>query len=228
MTDTKNFDTLLSQAFTLYVEDTINSEFRDVPEYCPSESFNKRIDCLIKSERNYYYKFTLTRTRRILCACLIMIIILLSLLSVGAVREAITNFFIEVFSNHNSISVKAESGASYPSSIERVYSPEYIPDGYTLIDEDISEAGVSLIYGNDDKMILFTQETKQNYTLNLDNEYATSSVEAIDGQDYYINHFKDGNYTILWDNGEYVFTVTAELPKNDILKMCNSLKIYKQ
>ena len=230
MIDTKNIDKLLSRAFHQYVDEQMTAEFSNVPKFETSASFDRRINRAIKSERNYYYKFTLTRARRILCACIIILIIMLSLLSVGAVREAIAGFFIEHFSNHNSLSTMSDTQSNYPTTIEKVYEPSFIPDGYNIIEEDISTAGVTLIYGYDDKMILFTQDTKSGSGINLDNEYSTASAETIDGQEYYVvTNQNDGHtsYSIHWDNGEYLFEISAELSKDVALNMCKSLKIRK-
>ena len=223
-----NFDKILSKAFHEYVNEQLETEAANATAYKNSTSFDKKINRALKSKHNFYYKLTLTNGRRILCACVIIMVILLSLLSVGAVRDAIAGFFIEHFRDHNSLSVATETDTGYPSKIEKVYVPQFIPDGYELAEEDVSEAGVTLIYEYNEKKILYTQNTKSGFGISLNNEYSTSSTENIDGQDYYIIASKNnGNttYSVHWDDGEYIFELSAELPKNDILNMCKSLKV---
>lgn len=228
MTDTKNIDKLLSQAFHQYVDEQLTEEFSNVLVFETSASFDKKISRAIKSEHNYYYKFTLTRARKILCACIIILIIMLSLLSVGAVRDAIAGFFVEHFSDHDTISVISETEAKRPTKIEKVYVPTYIPKGFELMDEDISDAGVTLIFVNGNDTIIYNQYLADRIGVGIDNEHSTKTVEEIDDQKYFINTSKiedDIHTSIYWDNGEYLFELSAELPKNIVLNMCKSLKI---
>lgn len=225
MTKQDKLDGILSQAFREYAQEKINTHYADNAPFETSASFDRKMRRMLRSERNVYYKLTLTRGRRVLCACVMIIILLLSLLSVEAVREAVGSFIIKHFSNYNSIAPVVETDSTYPSALEVAYVPEYIPSGYVLTQEDISDAGVTQIYSKGEKIIMYDQSPKQGFSANIDNERSELTEEIVDGQKYYINVYGKNDYDIFWDNGGYVFSLSAELPKDTMLNMCKSLKI---
>ena len=225
MTESK-FDAVLSQAFYEYVDEKLESNYYNSEEFKTSAKFEKSIKRMIKNKGNIYYRLTFTRGRILLCACIMIFIILISLFSVSAFREAISNFIIEHFSNHNSITYSESSEIKkYPSKLEKLYELSYIPKGYTLADKSIIDNDATYTYLGDKKAIVFMQHTKDGWGVSVDNEKSKATVETIDGQDYYINYSNELGSTIIWDNGEYLFTLSAELPKETMLNMCNSLKI---
>lgn len=225
MADINMYDNVLKQAFHEYMEEQLESDIYREDEFSTSEKFEKKMEKMIKSEHNVYHKVTLTRARKILCVAAIIIALLLSSLSVEAVRNLIANFFVEYFNDHNTVASNTE-GSLYPTELESIYELGYIPDGYKLLDEDLTSDNEVCIYvnGNGDSLV-YEQNVKKNYSINIDNEYTTQSIEMHKKQEFYIYNYKNQEYNIIWDNGEYVFSVSGKLPKNELLKLCYSLKI---
>lgn len=224
MTESK-FEAVLTQAFHEYVDEKLENNSCNIEEFKTSEKFEKNIKRMIKNKGNIYYRLTFTRGRRLLCACIMIIILLISLFSVSAVRELINNFIIEHFSNHDSITYSESSEIkNYPYKIEKFYVPSYIPKGYTLADKSIIDNDATYTYLGKNKAIVFSQSTKEGWGSSVDNEKSEAMVETINGQDYYINYSDELGSTIIWDNGEYLFSLSAELPKDTMLNMCKSLK----
>ena len=225
MTESR-FETVLTQAFHEYVDEKLENNSCNIEEFKTSEKFEKNIKRMIKNKGNIYYRLTFTRGRRLLCACIMIILLLISLFSVSAARELINNFIIEHFSNHDSITYSESSEIKkYPYKIEKFYVPSYIPKGYTLADKSIIDNDATYTYLGENKAIVFIQHTKEGWGASVDNEKSNATVETINGQDYYINYSDELGSTIIWDNGEYLFSLSAELPKDTMLNMCKSLKI---
>jgi hypothetical protein len=224
-------DNILRQAFQEFMEEKLDSRIYSDESFSTSASFEKKMSKMIKSEHNVYHKMTLTKARKALCIAIAIIILLLSSLSVGAVRDFIANFYIQYFDTHNTLTAMLDDNENYPTTLEKTYRLGYIPDGYELSDEDITENDASYLYSNSEgKNMLFTQNTKSIFNIDIDNEYSNATTEVYQGQLYFVNVF-DSDYaegkrvTIIWDNGSYIFCLSAELPKEAVLDLCSSLKI---
>ena len=74
---------------------------------------------------------------------------------------------------------------------------------------------------------IFTQHTKASYTVYYDNQHNDfENYTDNDGQKYMIiTSTKDDLTTYIWDNGQYVFSISSNLPNNMILELCKSTKI---
>jgi hypothetical protein len=224
-------DNILRQAFQEYMEEKLDSNIYRDESFSTSKSFEKKMSKMIKSEHNVYHKMTLTKARKALCVAIAIIILLLSSLSVGAVRDFIANFYIQHFDTHNTLTAMLDDNENYPTKIEKVYKLSSIPKGYELSYEDITDNDVSYLYSNSEgKNMLFTQDIKSIFDIDIDNEYSNATAEVYQGQLYFVNVF-DSDYaegarvTIIWDNGSYIFCLSAELPKETMLDLCSSLKI---
>ena len=79
-------------------------------------------------------------------------------MAIPSVREAIIDFFFTNHSEYYGITFDPNEAANAPAEIVDVYGPTYIPDGYELVIEDVSQAGVAYWYVNEnDQWICFTQ-----------------------------------------------------------------------
>ncbi len=227
MNDMERFDNILSQAVSGYINNWLSGdEFRE-DEFKTTKSFEKKMSKMIKSQHNVYHKLTLTRARKALCAAAIIIALLLSSLSVGAVRDFVANFFVEHFNTHDSISANTEEG-TYPTKLEKIYELGYIPEGYKLADKSVIDTSSTYMYINKDKYIVFEQSVKSHFNSNVDNEFSTQTTEVYKGKEYYVSDHNDGSYTLIWDGGEYIFDITAYLPKETLFDLCSSLKVKEK
>lgn len=230
MTKNKNYDDILKTAINEYVEEKLESDVYRDDEFITSDKFEKRISKLLKSEDSLYHKATLTTVRKVICVLIAILVLLLSTLSVGAVRDFIADFFIDHFSVYDTVLPKEGEVNNYPTTLETVYELGYIPKGYSLVDKSEIDNSISFIYlnenGND---IVFSQDTYEAYRSNIDNEHTTKHSEIVDGQEYFVNVLEDEDLkkpyiTIIWDNGEYIFTLSGSMTKKEMLKMCRMLK----
>lgn len=216
----------LKQAFLL----DITEEFSNIPDdlpFEPSKSFERKMENLIKRSRKPYYKYTATGLRRAVCVIAAILILMLSSLSVGAVRETLRDFFVKVFPTYDVISYNGKSTdkKDYPKELDKVYELGNIPTGFELVDCQIDKSSATYLYFSGGKQIVFEQVVKEKYVSAVDNEYTIRSVETLDGQEYMI--FTSTNSDIIsfvWDDGEYIFDLSGNLNKNEMFNLCKSLK----
>lgn len=90
------------------------------------------------------------RLRYVAVAALIVLILALAACAIPAVRQAAIDFFIKDAGDHFAFTYDPEKVSSVPHCIETVYVPTYIPEGFTLVDEMTSPAGVARYYTNED------------------------------------------------------------------------------
>lgn len=222
-------ENLLKQALIETSYDMIFDEYSDCEsvDFTPSNTFKKKLDKLCKSYDKITFKLTYTRVRKTVCVFVAILIILLSSLTVGAVRDAIANFFVEHFSNHAVVTYKEPTTKAnqYPKTIEKVYE---LDDsyGFELVNFDNSANFVYSFYTKDDYAVILYQYTKKSYFENIDNEQSQINYETINGKEYIVKTIKS-QYDIIWDSGEYVFSIISNLDKDSIIDMFESLKIKK-
>jgi len=181
-----------------------------------SEKYNKKINKLIKHREKPYFTLICTTGRRVACFVTALLILSFSSLSVKAVREAVCNFFMNIFSDHTEIIADSEIENSYPHSIDEEYHISSLPNGFKQVDYDKMENSIIITYFKDDDYIFFEQYTKDAYLSNYDNEQSTfESYTDENGQDH----------TFIWDNGKYIFEICSNLNKRSVLELCESTKI---
>lgn len=123
-----------------------------------SPAFQAKMQELLHKSNKSYYSTGKTFLRRIALVAIIAATLALTACTIPAVREAIIDFFFRDVGNHYSFTYDAEQAAMAPDCIETVYAPTYTPDGFELEVEDISAAGVSLMWRNsEDKWINYIQ-----------------------------------------------------------------------
>lgn len=221
---TIDYEEIFRQAFREYMDEKLDSKIYRDDEYKTSKSFEKKMARMLKSENHLYYTLTLTRARKIICIAAIIIAILLSALSVEAVRNFVANFFVTQHSNHNTFIANLDNG-NYPDKLEELYELGYIPDGYKFSEKNLSEESATYIYNSEEDSLIFSQITKTAFKSNWDNKYSEQGTEIYNGQEYYVMNYENGENVIMWDSGEYIFTLSANLQRNTLFSLCDTIII---
>ncbi len=128
----------------------------------------------------------------------------------------------------NETNITYEFDSEIPDSIEEIYYPEYIPDGFKLEALFENDNTIKLGYKDDKKNTLrFNQYVIQgsNFSLNAEDvDVKNISINGYNGIYYYIL----GSHNYVWNNGKYHFSVTSNLDKDTIEKVISSLKVKKK
>lgn len=216
-----NFISALESSF----EDDCNTVMNlDIPSYAMSEEFTKKMEKLIKRQKKPYFLMTCTAGRRVACIVAAVIVLSLSSLSVEAVREAVHDFFMNIFSDHAVVSANSEIDKGYPTAIEDEYYIDNIPAGFEEVDHVEMDNSITITYFKDDQYIFFEQHTKTAYAVNYDNEHSELYYTDDNGQEYLI-HDTGYDYTFIWDNGQYIFEICSNLDKKSIQNLCEYTKV---
>ena len=218
------------QALILTSEKMLLDEFKDAEKamFNPSDNFIKKINKLSKRYDKFTFKLTYTRARKIVCIFIAILLIMLSSLSVSAVRDAVSEFFIRHFSNHDvveyreNITVKID----YPDTIKEVYEISSIPDDYELLDFSQTDVEIITMYLSNSGQIILKQTVKDHYKEYINNEYKQTDNREVNGINYSIYQYHADNL-IIWDNGKYIFSLFSSLNIEESIDLCKNIKIKK-
>ena len=216
----EKFIMALREAMYIDCERVLNN----LPDVEPNFSleFEKKMQKLIKRRSHSYYPLIATAGRRAVCIIAAVIIIAAAPLSVKAVRDAVKEFVIKIFSDHQNVAVSTIA-ENAPETIEEVYTID-VPDGFELEGDYSTENMINLVYRNGDKYIKFKQSVASMFHANIDNERTTMGILLIDEIEYQLYDY--GNeYEIIWKNKDYVFNIYSNIDKENVLELCKSTKL---
>lgn len=152
-------------------------------------------------------------------------IILLAVLSITAVAIAFVGFILKEHSDNTELFAINYNNAPY--EIEDVYHLSELPNGYELYSTSKTQSSNITIYYNqsEDKYIILSQYTKNNYNIHIDNEQGQVIDTYINGYVglYYTNIA--GTSILIWDDKDYIFEMTGDLSKIDIEFLAKSIKL---
>lgn len=113
-----------------------------------------------------------------------------------------------------------------PQEIETVYEPTWIPEGFELTeDELIGEICYWQEYMKGKHQVEF-QQNIVNAGITIDSEDMEREAVMINGYQGQLNS-KEGKTGLIWATGEYVFMISSDLGKEEVLKMAESVKEKK-
>ena len=209
---------LVDEAMIHAIEQEVTSDYKF------SNKFKRKMRALIKWERRSKIVRAATWISRRAAIFFIAVLgsALVITMSVKAYRIRFLDAVKKIYEDYIEIRyAPTETDEEY-----HIYSFSYIPDGYTLIEEDIEDIFATYSYENErGKQIYMNQYVAGISTVLLDSEYDTETNYNIDEYLLKIQKYKDGAKNVYYEYGEYVFLMTFDdLSDTEIIKMVESLK----
>lgn len=208
-------------------------DYADIPEEAEinialSPQLQSKAKELIHHPGRYSHRLTI---RRVLIIAAILSILATTALAIPSVREAIVDFFLVEHSGSYGITFDPAEAETAPREIVEVYGPTDVPDGYELVIEDVSAAGVAFWYANEeDQWICFTQ-----YVLPPDatddswfgvNAEETSRRSMLLGE-FLVEEIQSRSaYFWFWTDNSYLYSleISNEIPVETTEEVYRSLK----
>lgn len=206
-----------------YESDFLNAEEAPLPVF--SSSHNKKMKKafkIFKDNRNpVKYRKTLSIKRRLLIAALI--IVCLAFMTGGVIVFISNGFRGRVYTDNTHLFAVNTSGC--PTTIEEEYRLSVVPDGYELCEAIKNPFMVYHLYENSNgDVLLFDQTVKSEFNTHINTEGYDLEETAINGYNALRIDFNGGYSMVICDNGDYVFEIYANLPKNGIIKLIESVE----
>jgi hypothetical protein len=166
-----------------------------------------------------------TAAKRAVAACLVIVTIAGALMSCRHVREAVADFFQNIYEAYTEFFFGDELSSDAPGIIEEIHMPAYIPEGYELIKESelmCDNRAIMTEWKNGSEELIRLHQYVLKSKTNIDTEnadlFVVEDIEiAIIANETVINAF--------WNTDEYAYKITATgLSKEEALNIIKSIK----
>lgn len=103
----------------------------------------------------------------------------------------------------------------------------WIPEGYSVIDETVSDTAREISYRNDaGEYLYFTVQQSEAYNANLDDEGMEKKAVSIRGYSGYL-FYGGGKCVLMWQVGEYTLDLSGWLTKEEAVRMAEGVVLKK-
>lgn len=212
----------LSDVYSDKTEEYLDSLSDDGYEY--SEKYNHKIKKIIKAKRKPHSIFMSNALKYGVCAAASIIVLTASVITVSAFREPIHDFIVNIFSDN--LKVTASDVGNAPTEITEHYEIGNIPEGFELVFQASERQLASTSYNNDTDYIYFGQYAKEFYK-DVDFDNSEFYLDE-NNQEYLISRLEEGGFCVIWDNGDYVLHINSNLPREEILEICKSVRVKEE
>ena len=189
-----------------------------------SAEFERRMKRLIKKANIKYININKFRIRRSIAAASIIIIMAAASMHVEAVRLPVIRLTEKIYTEFSEILFNNEENIEVPETIEDVYVPAYIPEGYTLKEEEDMRLMHFFVYTNEREQIIYVDQFTLGVSMAVDTEGITTEEITINGMNGII-YSKRGLTTIIVNDNSYVHMISGYESREEIIKIAESLYI---
>jgi hypothetical protein len=194
-----------------------------------SPEFEKRMSDFFRNverkQRNRQIRRTLIKVG--IAACIALAVMSSLVMSVEAFRVPFLNLFSR--SDDKSVTVKVEDKIAnydaFADQIKGLYLPSYIPDTYSV--SEVLNPGNSyiVIFENSDGARIDLTALLSGSSTGIDNENAVIENILINDEEaqYYSSN---GVNNLIFKYDQNVFALRAQIPKDEMVKMAESLKYW--
>jgi hypothetical protein len=210
------------KAFAESMDERMVLPFINVPDYQFPKKFERKMQSLFKHPRSYIIvRNRPLPLRKILISAIISLLIFIFSFTTVAYWEEIKSFFIEIFSDHTRVSHITEEEDNSPVVIESINIPNYIPDGFILMDSEANIHQTYFYYKSESEYITFEQYTKI-VIANVNSELSNIELININGYNGYYLKLED-EINLTWITDEYVFIIWGTISEDEAVKIAASV-----
>lgn len=156
---------------------------------------------------------------RIAIVVLVLIVVsTIAVMSSEALRVKFLNFFISSNEEYTEIAFSDEK----PEIIEGMIVPEYIPEGFELVETVEMEGFFVSTYTNQQEAKFRIEQFEESVEQTVDNERYTAEEIEVDGK--IMHYFEEEIRKILiLQTDAYVFTIFGNITKEEMIKIAQSI-----
>lgn len=192
-----------------------------------SFEFEKNMKQVIKKSKVKYININRFRIRKSIVAASLIIFIFAASMSVEAVRVPMIKLTETIYTEFSEILFNNEENIEVPRTIEDIYVPSYIPEGYTLTEESEDMKLMHyMVYTNEEDQIIYVDQYTLGVSMSVDTEGITTEEITIKGMNGII-YTKKGLTTIIVNDNKYVHMISGYESREEIIKIMESLYIRK-
>lgn len=146
-------------------------------------------------------------------------------MAVPAIREKVFQLIQEAYEKYSNIHYE-QLDEGYAAGEFVQYHLTYIPEGFIQTqDQNVGESHFEQYKNADGLVVKFSQMRLENAVFDIDTE-KTKPVEISLNDNQIAWYVGNSSWKVIyWDDGEYSFTVSSHLSKDELLKIANSVSI---
>lgn len=216
----KTNEALFKQA----INEALTNKFQRMADACDEEIVcsrrHRKAMCAIVNGKTPRKPLS-TKMIAILVAAAILLLAGCAIIYRNEIRDFITNIR-EIF-----IELRFEEGDQESREIEEIYELTYIPEGYSLKNQQINRMRVQYVFENEESdAIKFIQRSLDASSFNIDSEHSDNTV--LDIGNYIIYTRKTGDtFYYLWNDGKYAMQIhsSERLSDDELLLIIDGIRI---
>lgn len=142
------------------------------------------------------------------------------------VYAAVGNVIRSIFSTHDKYTYQ---GSSEDMTFDDTIRLEYVPEGYELRSVYyMGNANLLTYESEDEKSLYFNYSLAEDSSITVDNE-SHSYKEIIEYNEifYFYKSEQDDFNTIIWFDGQYAYSIDAQISEDEIVKIAENIKSAK-
>ncbi len=219
-------DEQLKKAFGIYCDNLLLELPRDdvlQESQAFSKSFETKMQKLIQRAKLSPWQLHYQMAKRIAILLLAFTLGATALMQVDAIRIPVVRFFTEIHQTFTRIVFGAEDKAAVlPETIEQIYVPGFIPEGFNLEFELVDINFAVQTYHKENEYFELTQYCT-TFALHLDTEGVTLEELTKDGITY--SYFENkGIKNLIWEQNGYVFICDGTVERDALIQIAESLQ----
>ncbi len=171
-----------------------------------SARYRKKMERLCKRSELSFIFPQLSVKKCTAVALLTCLILMTGIFSVSATRNAVTEWFINVYESFTEIfSARADIGKK-PDTIETAYTPEGIPSDYFRTETYRAQSEWKLTWTNEAGECIYFIQTPLSSKITVDNDETESETLCIAGNPCLITR-KNEKVCVYWNGRDYAFSL---------------------
>jgi len=228
-------DRILDQVLTYAAEkelDHFNSLFPSDDELASgvslSPDFERRMDRYFQTLKRRENSRRLTRVALRICAVILVLLIAATtvIFSVEAFRIPFLNLFHDV--NKDSTTIRVEDKVvdyqAFSDKTQGLYLPTYVPEGYSVASLERMDPFYRVTFVDNKSSNILFYTLLDGTSLGVDSEDA--NVENLSISDIPAQYFEKGDvHHLVFKCAEQVFLVKCTLPKDEMVRIAESMKL---
>lgn len=192
--------------------------------------YEKNVCRPYKTQRNQMVALQPIRRVSLKAILITVIVVFLAVLAGCTVAYFVSqNFHCRI--TNESTNILPINTENCPATIEEIYNISDIPVDFEEISNNSNPFSRTVEYMNSstNQMIVFSQYTKANFdSINLNTEkHKLEEIEINGIKGFFFEQSNENSSCgiIMWDNGNYVFKIFANLTKDEIVDLANTTKL---
>ncbi len=207
--------------------EAVSYEFRDIPrndaqiQYTLSPKFEQRIAKLIQKEKNFFWHFVNTASKRVAVIVLVSVMLFTTACSVKAIREPLVRFLTEAYETFTEYFFDGEKTVA----ITEQYQIAAIPNGFIEESTFATDTIITVVYQNtQNDSIHFTQSVTDETTIYVDAEQGNSKTITISEHEVHL-YSQEGVLFAIWIHDGYYFEIVwyGNFSEDDMVGLINSV-----